>query len=65
MRFDVKLETPTDMAAEDIGQIRAILPERALRQLSLHGTGTLVVTIKMTDLSNGVASTTRRVKIEA
>jgi len=64
MRFDVRLKTPTDIAAENIAQIRAILPEGALRQLSLHGTGTLVITIKMTDASDGVASTTRRVKIE-
>jgi hypothetical protein len=64
MRFDVKLETPTDIAAEDIGQIRAILSEGALRQLSSHGAGTLTIRIKMTDANGGSAAVTRHVKIE-
>ncbi len=62
MRFSVRLKMQTDIAAESIGQIRAIMPERAFRQLSRHGTGTLVVAVKVTD-AGGIAMLTRRVKI--
>ena len=63
MRFHVRLKMQTDIAAESIGQIRAIVPERAFRQLSQHGAGSLVVAIKVTDASGGTATLTRRIKI--
>lgn len=63
MRYPVELKVPSDIAAENIGQIRVVMPERAIRQLSRHGTGMLIITIKMTDASDGAVSMTRRVKI--
>jgi hypothetical protein len=63
MRFSVRLKMQTDIAAESNGQIRAIMSERAFRQLSRLGTGTLIVAIKVTDASGGTAMLTRRVKI--
>jgi hypothetical protein len=63
MSFNVRLKMQTDIAAEGFSQIRAIVPERALRQLSRHGAGTLVVAIEVTDASGGVATSTRRVRI--
>jgi hypothetical protein len=63
MRFSARLRMQTDIAAESTGQIRAIFSERALGQLSRRGTGTLVVSIKVTDASGGAAALTRRVKI--
>ncbi|MFL5874073.1 MAG: hypothetical protein ACJ75T_11475 [Solirubrobacterales bacterium] len=61
--FSVKLKVPTDLAAESSRQIRAMMPERALRQLARHGTGVLAVTMKMTDASNSAASMNQKVKI--
>lgn len=63
IRFGVRLKVPKDLVAEGVGQIRMIMPERGFRQLSRQGTGTLVVTIEVTDASDATASTTRRVKI--
>lgn len=63
MRFSAKLKVQEGIVAESIGQIRVILPERALRQLSRHGTGALVVAVKVTDASGGAASTARKIKI--
>jgi hypothetical protein len=62
-RFHARLKMQTDIAAESISQIRAIVPERAFRQLSRRGAGTLVVAIKVTDASGGTATLTRRIKI--
>lgn len=63
MRFHAPLKMQTDIPAERISQIRAIVPERAFRQLSRRGAGTLVVAIKVTDASGSTATLTRRVKI--
>lgn len=63
VRFSVRLKMQTDIAAESVSQIRAIMPESAFRQLSRHGAGTLVVAIKVIDVSGGTATVTRRVKI--
>lgn len=62
-RFHARLKTQIDIAAESICQIRAIVPERAFRQLSRRGAGTLVVAINVTDASGSTATLTRRVKI--
>jgi hypothetical protein len=63
MRFHARLKMQTDIPAESISQIRAIVPERAFRQLSRRGAGTLVVAIKVTDPSGSTTTLTRRVKI--
>lgn len=63
MRFSVRLKMQAGITAESIGQIRAIMPERAFRQLLQHGKGTLIVAIKVIDARGGTATLARRVKI--
>ena len=63
MRFSVRLKMQADITAESTGQIRAIMPERAFRQLLQHGKGTLIVAIKVIDARGGTATLARRVKI--
>lgn len=63
LRFNARLKMHTEIAAEKAGQVQVIVPKRALRRLSRHGAGTLVVALTVSDASGGTATATRHIKI--
>jgi hypothetical protein len=63
VRFDARLEVPTEIVAEGVAQIRVRLSRRVFRHLLQHGTGTLAVAIEITDAGGAAATLSRRVKI--